>query len=1003
MTEIDSEPACNDLDEQPKGIALFTNDDSSTHTGDVLKQVTMTTEEKSNSSSMQENEAEAPKGSSERTATALSICDLERQLQNENLNPDERKRLRNKVKKKRQKERRRTRNDGAPQDVDTMEYPSSSSQENGDLDILEKDAIDESNNIGRTKMQDPQMEVHLSPKADPRTAGTESFKFSPASNKLQETKDAKNQELEALRNLGLAGRKSKELKKSINKNLYLQQQEQGNMEWRPVGEGLESETYLATSPSMAYEQLALEQQKARAEQREKERETIMQYQQHPESLGKDSNYKFEMDFVFGLVVAKGEKAPDKYSSTKAAAKIVPNMLASKKTIYYDPRYPPKVSAVEIDPDFDKPDQVRYKVKGKIPVLPKKGSPKSSKSGSSRRSSASSYQISPPKLENAQERKSPKNEIGASISPIADLLPHDLAASRNTVRDLEPQAKSTDDVAGDCSEEAGMGNPPSAEESAQQVINRGSSVDAERSAEGDIAHEDGGPLLEIGIEIPLSQRSGQVAKSSTVGPAHIESDNEGMLPRVEGTSGLQLQTPKPSSNFLLEEGRTAGITNETAEDAATIAQLCTLEKATFDTEGRGPEQDQSSVATDEPRLLSLQDFESSPVCTEQELDTKPSEKKVQDMRSSKDLELEALRQRGITKKKNLDFMKLEEQSARDKAASEAERQDLERRKSSTSEFKFAAGSIVNPHDLLFLQQNKQKKADWQKQHVTMLEYHGVSAETSTSKPQSQEAHLSLDANSESVRQYRYSSFFKRSSMDSSGISAERESDEIWRKPTELLDLPSSLSVEERQRRYDALFHRPQEANQDVIFPSKVRRTSRQSWMGSDGGESENQTSSSAKKFEMMRQAKNAELEAVRLRGLNARGNEESSNSKVHSSLDKASLEAEKSQFELPESAIQGDAVSLDSFDAFEQGKQEDQNWKNPEKSGDPPKSNSESSGLLGFGLLMKKSETGRRTRDTVLQADGADQEDHAISQTTSVSQYRYQFLLIASFDMLIKLA
>jgi len=81
--------------------------------------------------------------------------------------------------------------------------------------------------------------------------------------------------------------------------------------------------------------------------------------------------KIKLDFTFGLIHDVVTPAPSHEECTAAAAEIVPNGMNGKKTskgiISYDPNFPPIVTSIDVDPKFREPDQVRYTVKGKIPL------------------------------------------------------------------------------------------------------------------------------------------------------------------------------------------------------------------------------------------------------------------------------------------------------------------------------------------------------------------------------------------------------------------------------------------------------------------------------------------------------------------------------------------------------------------------------------------------------------------------------------------------------------
>jgi hypothetical protein len=581
---------------------------------------------------------------------------------------------------------------------------------------------------------------------------------------------------------------------------------------------------------MAYEQMAFEQNKERAENREKERETMMQYHHHPESLKKDSKYLLEMDFVFGLVIGKNDEAPDKYSSTKAAAKIVPNMLATKKTIYYDPRYPPKVSTVEVDPEFDKPGQIRYMVKGKVPVLPKNGSPREKKSGERRRSSSS------------KKKESPSSEMSFSRS---------------------------------ASEVQSPTSPPSPS-----------------------------LPLDMVLEVPI------------------------LKVRSTGEPDKSLQTsakptPTEEADFPLNfEGRP---------------------RVAVDDDLRTPSQAKVEEIRSN-KYLELKALSQRPSEKVVEVSAMSSRIKVEIMRSSQVSELEALRQRGVAKQKNRDFAKLEEQSALDKAAYEADKQDLERRRSSVSEYHFSGGAGITPHDTLVLQQNRQKKEDREIRQNTIREYQGTSlagieinsttqlAKASkvdeSSLPRKQEALQNLEL--EVARQRRYIKMFKKKPSRAEPSNAEL--DEIWQRTSQesLTQVSTSSGVDaHRQRRYDAIFERPSQTKMESIKSKKDSEldTLRQRPDLSKGDLDGTLQPKSKKKIEYLRSSKTQELEALRQSGVSKKTSEEFIKLEERSALDKAAYEAEKQDLERRKSSVSNNHSQ---------------------------KPGSRCVGLLGFGMFMKAS-------------------------------------------------
>jgi hypothetical protein len=98
----------------------------------------------------------------------------------------------------------------------------------------------------------------------------------------------------------------------------------------------------------------------------------------------------------------------------------------------------------------------------------------------------------------------------------------------------------------------------------------------------------------------------------------------------------------------------------------------------------------------------------------------SKGKFEVIKSSRDLELEALRHRGLAKRKSKKFVKLEKKSTKDKATYEAGKRDLEKRKANTSEFQVSGYADISPHDTLRLSQTKLKNENRKKERETMLQ-------------------------------------------------------------------------------------------------------------------------------------------------------------------------------------------------------------------------------------------------------------------------------------------
>ncbi|CAJ1968385.1 unnamed protein product [Cylindrotheca closterium] len=496
-----------------------------------------------------------------------------------------------------------------------------------------------------------------------------------AERKMHETRTSKELELEALRNRGLAGRNSRQLKKTINKNLQIQIDDahrNGNMEWRKIGGGDDSQDEIeigtmttgtatspqlaqqatspavVTSPTMAYEQLAMEQQKERDRAKKLEQETMIQNQLHPESQRKAEQKLLEMDFVFGLLVGKNDPPPEIKAATKAAAKIVPNMLTSKKTIYYDPRYPPKVAFIELDEAYDAKVaaqkatealgpkakgkvialQKRYMVRGRVPVLPRKRSNKSRSS----------------------DPKSPNGGMTANAT-----------ISTQPLTPLTATGSASNSV---CS----GGDPATMKETLAM------------------------PTME--------QVASPVAAEDVTTSANINKKEDTV---ADADDGLQ-----PT---MSEEAEMAGVLEGPMNTSADELMVDNMSE-------RGGPSEEFVVAAKEV---------ASPKSPKPNLvvNTRSSSTDIRSIRMSKDAELEAIRQRRVAKEKNLGFAQLEAQSASSKAAYEAEQQDLLQRKSGASEFQFSAGRIVNPLDQLYLQQNKQNRSYREIQQKTREEYHRVS--------------------------------------------------------------------------------------------------------------------------------------------------------------------------------------------------------------------------------------------------------------------------------------
>jgi hypothetical protein len=633
------------------------------------------------------------------------------------------------------------------------------------------------------------------------------------------------------------------------------------------------------------------------------------------------------------------------------------------------------------------------VKGKIPVLPKKGSPKSRKSGESRGSSKSS---SPPSKNMDQESPSKVDEVSGNseaaiyskqettattCSPKGGMANHEMPASNKIQNDLELEAQST--CTGATDKESEEGSVAKYSVSANEDLSSPlSAVTTSPSTETFFATQTSQELElkaqhERGLTNPtnhLEAYQGDCSSKDTVVHAEEDNGNESRTQHPSSPSGQDTTSLSVESAFI--------DTTPSPETVSPSEKQIEILQSSKDKDSHTP---------------FVQYFEKSKTDKELGVEAIPSRIKVQNIRSSKDSELEALRQRGITKKKNLDFMKLEEQSALDKAAFEAGKQDLERRKSSTSEYKFTAGGIVNPHDLLFLQQNKQKREDRQKQQNTMLEYQGVSPSErfSSWKPHSQPAPASVDADLESLRQRRYNSIFQRQPKTSSGAKSEAESDKIRQRPAEPTTASFAPSVEERQHRFDAQLQQPLEQPLETTHEKKKSgkcTASPHLPTHANDEEIDGFRNSSKAKFEKMRSAKLAELEVIRQRGVTSEKNEEFVKLEELSALDKAAYAAEKLDLELRKSSTNENVFSLDSLD-LQQRKQEQQN-KEKQHEGEvryQRKSNSGNAGLLGFGLFVKKNNKASHTSGRVPQSEEVyRQEGHTTIQSHTVSKFAVDF-------------
>ncbi|KAL3927805.1 MAG: hypothetical protein SGBAC_012923 [Bacillariaceae sp.] len=675
--------------------------------------------------------------------------------------------------------------------------------------------------------------------------------LAPAERRMQDTRTSKEMELEALRNRGLAGRKSRQLKETINKNLKVQideAQRNGDMEWKKIGGGDDSQDEIeigaitagtatspqlqqatspvsaATSPSMALEQLAMEQQKERNRARELEQETLIQNHLHPESQRKTEQKLLEMDFVFGLLLNKDDPPPKVRAATKAAAKIVPNMLKSKKTIYYDPRYPPKVAFVELDEAYDSSaankgklsrPQKRYMVRGRVPVLPRKRSNRSSKSSSDPKS---------PSTANATISTQPLTPLTAAGS-----ASNSLSSSTELTTAKEALAI------------------PSMEE----VASPASTDTANTSVREETTEEEAGV-------VPTASEDAEMA-DVLEGPMHI------------------------ATHEILEETEL----NVEAEEMAKAASSPKSKRKT--------------------NLV---------------VATRSSSTNIKSIRVSKDAELESIRQRGVAKQKNLGFAQLEAQSALSKAAYEKEQQDLQKRKSGASEFQFAAGRIVNPHEQLYLQQNKQNRSYREIQQKTMEDYHRISPsgervdkkddngdtpsgeddtaankndETTPFNPkQPSSERISLQARDQSSRQSRYDKIFQKIRPKSKKSMKEDEIDPIWHDASTEKNTEPAVSEEERQRRYEAMFQKQKSEPSLDVKSSDLKfeqiRAAKQAELKALSFEPSVDVKSSEIKFEEIRTAKQEELKALRARGLQHR----TSDGKVRMSSEDVQVAKEQEQ-------------------------------------------------------------------------------------------------------------
>ncbi|GKY98771.1 hypothetical protein MPSEU_000833300 [Mayamaea pseudoterrestris] len=101
---------------------------------------------------------------------------------------------------------------------------------------------------------------------------------------------------------------------------------------------------------------------------------------------------------------------------------------------------------------------------------------------------------------------------------------------------------------------------------------------------------------------------------------------------------------------------------------------------------------------------------------------PSSRNIElDLRAKQDMELDALRQRGLAKILNKHFTETTRKLAAEKAAADAALRDLERRKAQTTEFTPSSNSEISPLDALYLSVNQWRAECRRKEKETLLLY------------------------------------------------------------------------------------------------------------------------------------------------------------------------------------------------------------------------------------------------------------------------------------------
>ena len=464
-----------------------------------------------------------------------------------------------------------------------------------------------------------------------RASGTVASGFqSPAVSKRQSMQSARERELEELRQRGLASN-------SVDTK-YIKFEKMS-----PEG---------GKCPDPDSDSLVLSQTKWRNDNQRKGGDNRVVYEREqlssestedgPKEIGPNK----EFPFVFRLVYAKDAEEPDEEICNNAAANIVPKTLVGKDKVTYNPNYPPVVSSIELDNDFHESEQVRYIIRGKIPVFAEDG-----------------YDSPPAKSSKSSRRKSKKKSKSKS------------SEQRRLSKEF-----------------SGAGNSKGEEgTAADETEVRNSNASAE---EGRRREEQPTPISELSDE-RQTEDSTSVSNKAVIPNSSAEPDPSWEPSAVENVTK---DAPISGSNE---------VTKESPVEATPSIAPSVVEKAA---------EDDIIPSSDEVAKQKANGdfFRPSPS------KKPPSQETLAKRQSAKDMELEALRQRGLAKKENKTFSQLEQESAVEKAAYEAEKRDLETRKANTSEYRYSGNAHINPKDALYMSQTKMKNEYRQKERETLLQ-------------------------------------------------------------------------------------------------------------------------------------------------------------------------------------------------------------------------------------------------------------------------------------------